>query len=82
MHVPRQGVHAHRTLGLATFDVIATIVAAFAIAWARGGIARDRPLSSAAQVAAITLALVVLGALVHVAFGIRTALNVALGLAL
>ncbi len=72
---PGDGAHAHRTLGLATVDVLATLLAAVAVAvLLRRG--------SFVQRLAVTLpALVALGVAAHVVFGVPTALNRALGLA-
>lgn len=71
---PGVGVHAHRTLGLATVDVLATLAVAAALA-----AASKAPFWRA--FAFSTAALVALGVVAHVAFRVPTALNKALGLA-
>lgn len=76
---PGIGIHAHRTLGLATVDVVATVLAAalFAlIPFGRGYIRGYFP-----RFGVTLVALFVLGVLAHVAFRIPTALNRAIGLA-
>lgn len=64
---PGVGVHAVRFLGVAVVDVLATAVVAWAAAWTLGW-----------SFGWTMLALVVLGAVVHRAFCVNTALNVAL----
>lgn len=71
---PGIGVHAHRTFGLATVDVVATLAAAAALAAA----SKARFIPALAVSAAALLAL---GVVAHVAFRVPTALNKALGLA-
>lgn len=75
--LPGVGVHAHRTLGLATVDVLATVVAAALIAlipW------RSRT-AYLPRFGLSLAALVALGVLAHVAFRVPTAFNRAIGLA-
>ena len=77
--LPGVGIHAHRTLGLATVDVAATVVAAALIAlipW-HFGARRTYVLRFGVTFAA----LMALGVLAHVAFRVPTALNRAIGLA-
>ena len=64
---PGAGAHSVRFLGVAVVDVLATAVAAWAAAWAFGW-----------SFGWTMLALVVLGAVVHRAFCVNTALNVVL----
>jgi uncharacterized membrane-anchored protein len=71
---PGVGIHAHRTFGLATVDVLATLAVAAAFA-----AASRTPFWRAFAVT--FAALVVLGVVAHVAFRVPTALNKALGLA-
>lgn len=71
---PGVGVHAHRTFGLATVDVLATLAVAAAFAFASRA-----PFWKAFALS--TSVLIALGVVAHVAFRIPTALNKALGLA-
>ena len=67
--VPGEGIHAHRTLGLATFDLIGTITAAGVIA-----------VFFKYNFFLCLIALLALGAAAHVIFRVPTALNKALGI--
>lgn len=71
---PGLGIHAHRTFGLATVDLVATLAAAFAIA-----AASRAPFWRALAISVTSL--FVLGVAAHAAFRVPTALNRALGLA-
>jgi hypothetical protein len=72
---PREGVHANRIFGLATFDVVGTLGAGAAIALAM----RHRWAFRITVVPCIIL-MFLLGVLLHWWFCVPTALNVWLGL--
>ena len=69
--VPGEGVHAHRTLGIATVDLALTAACALAIAWARNRAARDVLMASLGWFAL----LMVVAFAAHVAVGVDTALT-------
>ena len=72
-----QGVHAHRTFGLATFDLVGTAAAAIAISLL---ITRGKPIThTIVLMMCLLVGLVGLGIGAHAALGIPTALNVTLG---
>ena len=74
-----QGVHAHRTFGFATFDLVGTAAAAIALSLL---MTRGKPVThTIVWMVCLLLGLVTLGIGVHAALGIPTALNVTLGVA-
>lgn len=78
MQGPGEGIHAHRTGGLATVDVALTIASAVIIAMAWSRWTSNTPFGAALVVS--LAALFALGIVVHAALGIRTALNTFLGI--
>jgi hypothetical protein len=79
MSTPGVGLHAHRFAGLATVDVVGTVVAAGIGAWLTGYAWPGSPLG--ARFIVVLATLFVLGIAVHAAMGIPTAFNVFIGLA-
>ena len=69
---PGEGVHAHRTLGLATTDLVATL--------AIGGVIGYTLTRSVNGILLAIVGLVVLATLLHLLFGVQTAGLTMLGL--
>lgn len=64
---PGTGVHSHRTLGMATVDLFATVGAAGLVSWYFDY-----------SFLYVLIVLLVIGIIVHYLFGVNTALNVAI----
>lgn len=80
LSVPGRGIHAHRTLGLATVDLAATVLASgFAALIASRGKRVDQ---FATTFLSFLACAIVLGVCTHFVLGIPTELNVRLGLAM